>query len=116
MIREDYRNYFKLMRDDVCRKEHCFDVIKRKFRREMKTEEPDRKYFHREGSDGYYEYFAFPDNVDTVEKANEFFDAYCRIPYVDRGYDCTGQWFTCYHKIFHVGDDLCCLHYIAMDV
>ena len=53
--------------------------------------------------------------ADTMEQAENEFENEHYIEYWDRGYDCTGQAFTEWHKIFKVRDKFVLYHSIGMD-
>lgn len=57
------------------------------------------------------------DGCESFDEAEEWFDACERREYVDRGYDCTGQTFTRWHRIkrFPSGRFVC-YHSIGRDV
>lgn len=57
-----------------------------------------------------------PEEVETPEEAEEWFDAEERIGYIDRGYDCTGQQFTGWHHIGVLGGKMVCWRRIDYDV
>lgn len=57
-----------------------------------------------------------PDWVETEEDAEEWFDTCERITYVPTYYDCTGQSFTSWHKVFKRNGKWMCYHCIAVDV
>jgi len=52
---------------------------------------------------------------DNMEDAENEFRCYHKRTYVDRGYDCTGQWFTSWHKIFCINGNYVLYHSIACD-
>ena len=76
---------------------------KRKIRkhRNVKT---DRTIVRDYGMDGYVEKFLLPESITTMEEANEYFEEYERIYYMPSPWDCTGQAFTSWYKIFRKPD------------
>ena len=65
---------------------------------------------------GYYTMLCpFPDFIDNVEDAEEYFEECMRLEYVPSMYDCTGQHFTTGHKIFWRRGKLYVYHNIAVD-
>ena len=54
--------------------------------------------------------------ADTMEHAEDEFKDEHYIEYWDRGYDCTGQAFTEWHKIFKIRDKYVLYHSIGVDV
>lgn len=58
----------------------------------------------------------FPDEIETEEEAEEFFDDHYRMTYMWSPYDCTGQWFTSRHKCFKRRGKWMCYHWTSCDV
>lgn len=65
---------------------------------------------------GYYTLLCpFPDFIDSVDDAEEYFEECMRLTYVPSMYDCTGQHFTVGHKIFKRRGQFYVYHNIAVD-
>lgn len=78
---------------------------KRKIRKHNKSNaEYDRTIVRDYGMDGYVEKFLLPEGIATMEEANEYFEDYERIYYMPSPWDCTGQAFTSWYKIFRKPD------------
>ena len=54
--------------------------------------------------------------AETMEEAEEWFESNEYIEYYDRGYDCTGQSFTSWYRIFEVGGKFVGYHRVSADV
>ena len=65
--------------------------------------------------DGYFEKIVAEDNGETLDEVEEFFQDNYHIDYYDRGFDCTGQKFTSFHKIFKCAGNWIIYHYVAID-
>ena len=69
------------------------------------------------GIDGYVIRFPLPAWVETEEDAEEYFREELELHYRPSMYDCTGQLFTSWHKIYRKPDgSWWCYHSIACDV
>ena len=66
--------------------------------------------------DGYVVKGYLPDELKSKAEAREWFDENERIEPYNSMYDCTGQEFTGWCRIFRVKDKWLCYHYIARDV
>jgi hypothetical protein len=75
------------------------------------TEANKRTLVKDEGMDGYIELFEMPD----VSDAEGWFNDVERLEYVPSQYDCTGQAFTIWHKIFRRNGKLMCYHRVGYD-
>lgn len=84
--------------------------------RKLLNEKSDRRLIHSDGIDGYILRIDVPDEIETMEEAEEWFDSTERLSYVDYGYDCTGQAFTSWHHIGILNGKLTCWHSISIDV
>ena len=95
------------------------DEMKRKIRRQSKNYRfsPDEIVFRQEIFDSAMFKYPLPEYIKTFEEAEEYFDEYERLYYKPSAYDCTGQLFTGYHKIFRKPDGrFWCYHGIDRDV
>ena len=68
------------------------------------------------GIDGFIALLALPEVIDTEEDAQEFFKDFIRIDYRPSMYDCTGQAFTSWHKLFKRNGRFYVYHSVGMDV
>ena len=88
---------------------------KRKMRKTAK-EENDRKIVRDYGIDGFVEKFQLPDYIGTAEDADEYFREYEYLRCRPSAYDCTGDWFTAWYKIFRKPDgSFWAYHSVAFD-
>ncbi len=73
--------------------------------------------FHDKG-DGYNLKFKLPPVVKTKEGAEDYYNEFIRKTYIDRGYDCTGQAFSCGHVVFYNANEnaFYCYECVALDV
>lgn len=67
------------------------------------------------GVDGYVELVSIPEVFDTATDADEFFRGFLEIQRSSM-YDCTGQAFTRWYKIFQRGGQFWAYHYVGIDV
>ena len=84
-----------------------------------------RKYFHRKtdrrlvkdyGIDGYIELIKLPEYLETKEDAKEYFDSEERMVCRPSAFDCTGQSFTSWYKIFKRRGQFYAYHSVSVDV
>lgn len=68
------------------------------------------------GVDGFIALLALPKVLDTEEEAQEFFDEFIRIDYRPSMYDCTGQAFTGWYKLFRRDGRFYAYHRVSFDV
>lgn len=68
------------------------------------------------GMDGYIEMIEFPEIFDSHDDADEFFRDFLYREYHPSAYDCTGQAFTNWYKLFFRRGRWCAYHSIAFDV
>lgn len=76
--------------------------------------EVDRRIVHRDGIDGYIELVEIPEGFDE-ESANKFFKDFIEMPYYPSAYDCTGQAFTNWHKLFRRNGSYYVYHSVCYD-
>lgn len=89
--------------------------IKRKLRKEAKRAS-DHVTVHDDG-DYCIVKLPLPADLKTEEDAKEYFKEYEYIHYRPTYYDCTGQWFTSWYKIFQKPDGrFWAYHAIGIDV
>lgn len=69
------------------------------------------------GMDGYVLKFPLPENITSAEDADEYFREYEYLYYRPSAYDCTGQHFTSWYKIFRKPDGrFWAYHSVSVDV
>ena len=92
-------------------------ALKRRVRSINKEESESGKIIYDYGNGGYdgYIYKAVLE-ASNMEEAEEEFEDYHRRTYIERGYDCTGQSFTQWHKIFNINGRFVLYHSIGFDV
>ena len=76
----------------------------------------DRHLVKDYGIDGYVELIQLPANLSDFASAEEYFNSEERMVCIPSQYDCTGQLFTCWHKIFKRRDRFYAYHCIGVDV
>ena len=89
-------------------------------KREMRT------FFHRpiserhiiqdDGIDGYTELLPLPEYIETIDEAVSYFEDYEYMPYCPSAYDCTGQKFTSWYKVFARNNRFWAYHRVSMDL
>ena len=86
-----------------------------------------RRYAHREtgserrivkdyGIDGFVALERLPDDFKDVEEARQFFERFMTYEYRPSMYDCTGQWFTSWFKVFKRNGGYYAYHSVSVDV
>lgn len=86
-----------------------------------------RQYAHRElgferqivrdyGMDGFISLERLPDDIKDLEEARQFFDEFMTYTYIPSAYDCTGQWFTTWFKVFERRGHFYAYHRVCVDV
>ena len=76
----------------------------------------ERRVVRDDGIDGFVELVTLPDGIDDVERAEKFFNEYVYMECRPSMYDCTGQFFTSWYKLFKRGDRFFAYHSVACDV
>lgn len=76
----------------------------------------DRKVIKDEGMDGYTELLVLPEYIDTMGEAIRYFKDYDYRRYYPSAYDCTGQTFTSWYKVFARGGRFWVYHGIGVDI
>ena len=90
--------------------------MKRKLRADSKRVD-DRQIIHDNGFDSFIAKFPLPEYIETREDAVEYFNEYEYIRMIPSAYDCTGQRFTSWYKIFQKPDGrFWAYHSIRLDV
>lgn len=84
-----------------------------------------REYSHKEkavriikdnGIDGYVTLIELPDFLENQQDAEEFFEEYLVIHAKPSMYDCTGQSFTAWYKVFKRRNRFYAYHSVGFDV
>ena len=117
---EDFIALHEVKADSNAMKFANEEIIKCKkaIRKEIKREEDrtkDRRIIKGDW-DFYLVKIYCPEWIETMEDAEEWFNDCERIEMIYYPWDCTGQWFTSWHRIFCVNGKWICYHDVAMDV
>ena len=120
-LREAYQT-IKLINDCIkLKNDTCIDGFVRYI---IEIKQEIRKYNHEVpcsrlvkdyGIDGYIELYELP-NYDDIKDAREYFEECERICYTPSPYDCTGQAFTVWYKIFKRWGRTWVYHRVGFDV
>lgn len=96
---------------------HRLEVIKelKKAIRDYNNRSTDRRCVKGDW-DGYIMLIEFPDYIETKEDAEEHFHECEELRYHWSPYDCTGQHFTSWYKLFKRNGRWMCYHSIGVDV
>ena len=90
--------------------------MKRQLRANSKRVD-DRQPVRADGIDGFIVKFPLPVDIETRQDADEYFREYEYIRMIQSAYDCTGQRFTAWYKLFQKPDGrFWAYHCIGMDV
>ena len=76
----------------------------------------DRRLVKEYGIDGYIELIALPKRLTDLENAIEYFEDVEKIYYRPTYYDCTGQAFTSWYKVFKRNNRFYAYHSVCFDV
>ena len=77
----------------------------------------DDRQIVRDGCDSFVAKFPLPEYIETRQDAVEYFKEYEYIRMIPSAYDCTGQRFTAWYKLFQKPDGrFWAYHCIGMDV
>lgn len=79
----------------------------------------ERRIVKDEGFDGYIELVSIPEVIDTLDGedgADEFFKTFLEIHARPSMYDCTGQAFTSWYKLFKRRGQFWAYHSVGFDV
>lgn len=68
------------------------------------------------GIDGYVIRFPLPDHIDSKTMAKAYFEDRCKYHYRPSQYDCTGQLFTRWYKLFLRNGRWWAYHSVGCDV
>ena len=90
---------------------------KQDIRRYLKwKDETDRHIIKDYSIDGYIELIELPEYVKSKDEAEEYFESEEKLIYKPSAYDCTGQLFTGWYKLFVRRDKWFCYHRVCCDV
>lgn len=92
------------------------DEIKRALRRFYHRDRSGRRLVSSNDIDSYTLLVTCPEWVKTEEDAEEWFEEEERMECIPSLYDCTGQHFSCGHKVFQRNGKWMCYHHIAVDI
>ena len=76
----------------------------------------ERRIIQDDGIDGYTELLPLPEYIETMDEAVSYFEDYEYRPYYPSAYDCTGQAFTSWYKVFVRGGRFWAYHRVSVDV
>lgn len=109
----------KVMGMEGCDIERAKDLLKekkREIRQYYKRQDAEAMHIVKDyGMDGYIELFQFPDCVKDEMSAKEYFEDNYRMVCIPSAYDCTGQAFTGWYKVFERNGKLMCFHRVEYD-
>ena len=90
---------------------------KREIRKIYKKEreKPERHIVHDNGIDGYIELLRLPEEITTMETADEWFQYNEYMECVPSAFDCTGQRFTNWYKLVNRNGRWWVYHSILVD-
>ena len=80
--------------------------LKREMRTFFHRPVSERRIIQDDGIDGYTELLPLPEYIETMDEAVSYFEAY----------DCTGQAFTSWYKVFVRGGRFWAYHCVSVDV
>lgn len=84
--------------------------------RKYNRKEPKPVIIKDNGIDGWIEKIVLPENIRTRKEADEYFLTNEYMECSPSQYDCTGQLFTSWYKIFERQGRYIAYHYISRDV
>lgn len=96
-------------------KEHIMK-LKRSIREYGHSEAPSREIVQDYGFDGYILKVQLPEWVATKEEAEEYMEENEKITMPSTPWDCTGQAFTNWYKVFNTNGSWRAYHSISFDV
>lgn len=89
---------------------------KREVREFLNRKTSAEKIVHSSDYGYWVELAELPEDITDMETAEEYFNCYMRREYVPSQYDCTGQIFTRWHKVFIRRGRYHVYHGLAMDI
>lgn len=96
-------------------KEHIME-LKRSIREYGHSEAPSRKIVQDYGFDGYVLKIQLPEYVETKEEAEEYMEEIEKLEMRPTQWDCSGQAFTNWYKVFNTNGSWRAYHSIGFDV
>ena len=90
--------------------------LKREMRKFSSRPVSERRIIQDDGIDGYTELLPLPEYIGTMDEAVSYFEDYEYRPYYPSAYDCTGQAFTSWYKVFVRGGRFWAYHRVSVDV
>lgn len=76
----------------------------------------DRRIIHDDGIDGYISLERLPDDISSLEEAKRFFEDFMELHCTPSMYDCTGQAFTNWFKVFRRNGAFYAYHSVSFDL
>ena len=112
MVKNSPNGYPEILEERII---ECKKEIRK--RNKLKDERRDYILVKDYGIDGSVIKFPLPEHIETEDEAREYFDEYERIHFKPTPYDCSGQQFTSWYKVFQKPDGrFWCYHSIGVDV
>lgn len=105
-----------LRRPEINLPKEMADDIKRAIRSFLRRGDKVRRRTFHADYDGCIEVFPLPKSIDNAKDAEQWFMEEEYIHYHPTYYDCTGQAFTSWYKIFRKADGFWAYHWICRDV
>lgn len=90
--------------------------LKREMRRFTHKPLSDKRIVCDYGMDGYVVLFPLPESIESEEEAREYFEEYEYLTCRPSAYDCTGQAFTSWYKLFVRNGRYHAYHSVSFDV
>lgn len=90
--------------------------LKREIRKFTHTPVSERRIIQDDGIDGYTELLPLPAHIKSVDEAVSYFEDHKYRPYYPSAYDCTGQAFTAWYKVFARRGRFWAYHRVDVDV
>lgn len=93
-------------------------TVKREIRAYNNRPAPDSRIVEEHGIDGYIELVQLPNELDEADNADadEWFRANRYYEFYPTAYDCSGQKFTSWFKLFRRRGHWFCYHSVCIDV
>lgn len=90
--------------------------LKREIRKFTHAPVSERRIIQDDGIDGYTELLPLPAYIKSVNEAISYFEACECKPYYPAAYDCTGQAFTAWYKVFVRRGRYWAYHRVSVDI
>lgn len=91
-------------------------ALKREIRAFVHRPLPERRIVRDDGINGFVELLPLPAYIETIDEANNYFKNYEYRSYSPSAYDCTGQIFTSWYKVFARDGRFWAYHCISVDI